>query len=79
MPIFWNTEKEQLLLSSTRIGKMNSELIDEDLNRLNPKRENQPVRILSGVLSLLILPLSAFCYTDIIQFIENYADRKSVV
>ena len=52
---------------------MDSELIDSDLNRLNPKKENQPVRILSGVLFIVIFPLSAFCYTDIVWFIENYA------
>ncbi|MNV02499.1 hypothetical protein D3C71_927360 [compost metagenome] len=76
MPIFWNMEKEQQLSSSTRIGKMDSELIDGDLKHLNPKREHQNVRILSGVLSLLILPVSAFCYTDIVQFIENYAIQR---
>lgn len=52
---------------------MRPELIDGDFKQLNPKKENQSVRILSGVLFIVMLPLSAFCYTNIIQFIKGYA------
>lgn len=80
MPISWNTEKEQLLLSSTRIGKMNSELIDEDLNRLNPKStDDQSVRRLVSVLSVLILILAPFCYMDIVDFLNTYAELRGKI
>lgn len=52
---------------------MESELIDGDFNQLNPKKENQTVRILSGVLFIVMLPLSAFFYANIVQSIEGYA------
>ncbi|WP_300664308.1 hypothetical protein [Fluviicola sp.] len=53
---------------------MESELIDSAFNQPDRKKENQSrVRILSGILFIVILPLSVFCYTDIIWFIQNYA------
>lgn len=55
-----------------------TELIDSDFNQLNPKKENQSVRILSGVLFIVMLPLSAFCYTNIVQFIEDYAAFRDI-
>lgn len=57
---------------------MNSELIDGDFNQLNPKKEKQPVRILSGILFIVILPLSAFCYADIVQLIKDYATLRGM-
>lgn len=56
---------------------MESELIDSEFNQLNPKKENQSVRILSGVLFIVMLPLSAFFYTNIVQFIKDYATVRN--
>ncbi|MNJ91979.1 hypothetical protein D3C87_96340 [compost metagenome] len=55
-----------------------SELID-DLVPIEPKKANQSVRIFASLFCGLLLILSAFCYKDIIWFLNQYAEWRGKI
>ncbi|MNJ84707.1 hypothetical protein D3C87_21660 [compost metagenome] len=55
-----------------------SELID-DLNPVAPKSTDRAVRRLVSILSVLILILAAFCYMDIVGFLNTYAGLRGKI